>query len=122
MADQRGQSSWPCSFVTVSTALSMSLFCPYLLFHIMETGQNWYRWKATIMENPTPSAARIWIRTRRGHWDLPGNNQGGLDKEYWHFPFLEAPFLVLLRSHSSLSSRVFPMVFGMILEWKTRFG
>src|SRR5258708_6872300 len=24
--------------------------------------------------------------------DLLGNNQGGLDKEYWCFPFLEAPF------------------------------
>src|SRR5258705_8023294 len=33
----------------------------------------------------------FWIRTRRGRRDLPGNNQGGLDKEYWHFPFLEAP-------------------------------
>src|SRR6266436_1624463 len=65
---------------------------------------------------------KFWIRTRRGRRDLPGNNQGGLDKEYWHFPFLEAPFLVLLRSHSSLSSRTFPMVFGMILEWKTGFG
>src|SRR5258708_2451898 len=30
----------------------------------------------------------FWIRTRRGRWDLPGNNQGGLDKEYWCFPFL----------------------------------
>ena len=34
----------------------------------------------------------IWIRTRRGRRELPGNNQGGLDKEYWCFPFWEAPF------------------------------
>src|SRR5258708_29191227 len=34
----------------------------------------------------------FWIRTRGERRDLPGNNQGGLDKEYWRFPFLEAPF------------------------------
>src|SRR5260221_12202689 len=34
----------------------------------------------------------FWIRTHEGRQDLPGNNQGGSDKEYWRFPFLEAPF------------------------------
>src|SRR5258708_19838690 len=34
----------------------------------------------------------FWIRTRRGHRDLPVNNHGALDKKYFRFPFLEAPF------------------------------
>src|SRR5258708_34422384 len=30
----------------------------------------------------------FWVRTRTGRRVLPGNNQGGLDKEYYRFPFL----------------------------------
>src|SRR5258708_20185221 len=103
MADQRGQSSWPCSFVTVSTALSLSLFRPYLLFHIMETGQNWYRWKATIMENPTPSVARILDQNSRRTSGFPGKKSRGFSKGLLGLSFLETSFLVsLLLSHPLL--------------------
>src|SRR5260221_11036475 len=32
----------------------------------------------------------FWIRTRVVHLDLLANNQGGSDKQYWCFPFLQA--------------------------------
>src|SRR5258708_17303702 len=43
----------------------------------METGQNWYRWKATIMENPTPSVARILDQNSRRTSGFTGKQSRG---------------------------------------------
>src|SRR5258708_36974367 len=76
--------------------ISLSLFRPYLPFYIMETGQNWYRWKATIMENPTPSVARILDQNSRKTSGFTGKQSRGLSEGLLTLPFPGSAFQVAL--------------------------
>src|SRR5260370_42338054 len=42
------------------------------------SGQNWYRWKATIMKNPTPSVARILDQNSQRTSGFTGKQPRGL--------------------------------------------
>jgi len=58
------------------------LFLLYLSFYLMDFGQIWYLRKGLFEENPTPSVADVWRRTRRGRRILPGDEPIGTDKGY----------------------------------------
>src|SRR5258708_36020555 len=98
-------------------------FFRYLLFYSSDSGRIWYSRKAIHQENPTPKVSRSLeqnsLRTLDNTGIAPPRHIDG----YWHLPYGEFPIqlLDLKRRQSSLSSKTFPEVFGMVLGQKSEF-
>src|SRR5258708_9890349 len=92
-------------------------FCRYLPFYSSDSGCIWYSRKAIHQENPTPYVTRSLEQNSPRTSDNTGIAPPGYIHGYWRLPYGEFPIqsLDLKRSQSSLSSKTFPEVFGMVL-------
>src|SRR5260221_1894741 len=120
-----GGRTFPFKIIMEITELAGSIygsiwFFRYLLFHSSDAGQIWYSRKAIHQENPTPYVTRSLEQNSLRTSDNTGITPPGHIDGYWHLPYGEFPIqsLDLERRQSSLSSKTFPEVFGMVLGRK----